>query len=306
MLNVSCNEYAMNPNKKNTAITSYPSGQPYPLFSGASLKAVAVLTMLIDHFAAVVISGFVSARYARLSQESLERLGIVYEWMRHIGRMAFPIFVFLVVEGFYHTRDKKKYAARLLLFAALSEIPYDLAVCGRFCDWRVQNTLFTLFFGLLVIWLMDTARFACETRAERRKSGKNSARGGKGTSGARGGKRARNEHGSGRKNYVNYTSLLQLAIAAAGCGIAYVCRLDYRWQGIALIALFYLLRQYRSAAVLGGFCALPEGIPWSAPAFLMLFLYNGRRGRKGQKWLYLFYPVHLLALYGMLQVILLR
>lgn len=297
MLNVSCNEYVMNPNKKNTAITSYPSGHPYPLFSGAALKAAAVLTMLIDHFAAVVISGFVSARHARLSQESLEILGIVYEWMRHIGRMAFPIFVFLVVEGFYHTRDRKKYAARLLLFAVLSEIPYDLAVYGRFCDWRVQNTLFTLFFGLLVIWLMDTASFACETCVERGKNGKSSARGGKGASGAR---------GNGRGNYVSYTVLLQLAIAAAGCGIAYVCRLDYRWQGIALVALFYLLRSYRSAAVLGGFCVLLEGIPWSAPAFLMLFLYNGRRGRKGQKWLYLFYPVHLLALYGILQVILLQ
>lgn len=287
----------MNPNKKNTAITSYPSGPPYPLFSGAALKAAAVSTMLTDHFAAVVISGFVSARHARLSQESLEILGIVYEWMRHIGRMAFPIFVFLVVEGFYHTRDRKKYAARLLLFAVLSEIPYDLAVCGRFCDWRAQNTLFTLFFGLLVIWLMDTARFACETRVERGKNGKSSALGGKGASGAR---------GNGRGDYVNRAVLLQLAIAAAGCGIACVCRLDYRWQGIALIAFFYLLRSYRAAAVLGGFCILLEGIPWSAPAFLMLFLYNGRRGRKGQKWLYLFYPVHLLALYGILRVILLQ
>lgn len=251
----------MVPNKKNNAITSYPSG--YALFSGASLKAVAVVTMLIDHFAAVVISGYINARYTRLPQEETAVLKTAYEWMRHIGRMAFPIFVFLVVEGFYHTRDRKKYAARLFLFAVLSEIPYDLAVSGRICSWRAQNTLFTLFFGLLVIWLMDAVRFA------------------------RGG------------------ILFQLMIAAAGCGLACVCRLDYLWQGIALIALFYLLRAYRAAVVLGGFCILAEGIPWSAPAFLLLFLYNGRRGRRRQKWLYLFYPLHLLALYGMLQVILL-
>lgn len=284
----------MNPNKKNTATTSYSPVQPYPLFSGAALKAAAVLTMLIDHSAAVVISGFVSARHARLSKESLEILGIVYKWMRHIGRTAFPIFAFLVVEGFYHTRDRKKYAARLFLFAVLSEIPYDLAVYGKFCDWRAQNTLFTLFFGLLVIWLMDTARFTRETRVKKGKNGKSGA------------DRANGERGGGRGNDISCAVLLQLAIAAAGCGLAHICRLDYQWQGIALIALFYLLRPYRSAAVLGGFCALPEGIPWSAPAFFMLFLYNGRRGRKGQKRLYLFYPIHLLALYGILQIILLQ
>lgn len=270
----------MKPKQKNNTITSYSSGASF--FSGAVLKGAAAATMVVDHFAAVVIRGFAADRRAQLTEGELASIGTVYEWMRHIGRTAFPIFAFLLLEGFYHTRDRKKYAARLFLFAVLSEIPYDLAVSGRFCDWNAQNTLFTLFFGLLVIWLMDAAYL---------KSGRGGGRTGSGK--------------MRKLSYVNLGILFQFMIAAAGCGLAYVCRLDYRWQGIALIAFFYLFRSYRAAVCLGGFCILAEGIPWSAPAFWMIFLYNGRRGEKKQKWLYFFYPLHLLLLYAVLRIILL-
>lgn len=78
--------------------------------------------------------------------------------MRFIGRIAFPIFCFLLVEGFMHTSNRKKYALRLFLFAFISELPFDLALFNSPVDWGYQNVFFTLLIGLLVIWAMDAVR----------------------------------------------------------------------------------------------------------------------------------------------------
>ncbi len=51
-------------------------------------------------------------------------------WLTHVGRLAFPIFAFLAVEGYFHTRSFKRYALRMLLFAVLSEVPFDLMYGG--------------------------------------------------------------------------------------------------------------------------------------------------------------------------------
>lgn len=103
----------------------------YKCINGFVLKLIAIVTMLIDHIGAVLFP---------------------YEMLfRYIGRIAFPIFVFLIVEGFYHTRNVRKYELRLLLFAFLSEIPFDLAFNGAVLEFHSQNVFFTLFLGLLLL-----------------------------------------------------------------------------------------------------------------------------------------------------------
>ena len=109
--------------------------------SGSTLKMIAIVTMLIDHIGAAVLArllmvnglGELDQTNADAIMQWLSANGALY-WtytiMRMIGRVAFPIFCFLLVEGFLHTHDVKKYAMRLGLFALLSEIPFDLMYGG--------------------------------------------------------------------------------------------------------------------------------------------------------------------------------
>lgn len=101
-----------------------------------------MLFMFIDHFAYVMIElgvGFYGDWY------------LIDRVMRGIGRMAFPIFCFTIVEGFQRTRDAKAYLKRLLLFALISEIPFDLAFRGTFFTMSYQNVFWTLAFGLAAL-----------------------------------------------------------------------------------------------------------------------------------------------------------
>ncbi len=98
------------------------------------LKLIAVITMLTDHIGAVLFPGEMVFRY--------------------IGRIAFPIFIFLMVEGFYHTRNVQKYEIRMIIFAFISEIPFDLAFSATPFDWESQNVFFTLAIGLIMLDLI--------------------------------------------------------------------------------------------------------------------------------------------------------
>lgn len=137
--------------------------------SGSTLKLVAIITMLIDHTAAVLVEGLMMKNgfdYNLDLQSLVSWFGnktnlLAYsmnEIMRLIGRLAFPIFCFLLVEGFTHTRSAWKYFLRLVIFAAISEIPFNLAITHSAFDVEYQSVYFTLAIGLLTIILMDGFR----------------------------------------------------------------------------------------------------------------------------------------------------
>ena len=106
-----------------------------PRLSASSLRWIAMGTMLADHVGRMFFPGC--------------------RWMVAIGRLAFPIFAFQIVEGYRHTRSFSNYAVRLFCFALISEIPYDLMTAGTFFDPTRQNVLFTLLLGLWTVRILD-------------------------------------------------------------------------------------------------------------------------------------------------------
>lgn len=131
----------------------------YQVLSGSSLKLIAVITMFIDHIGAAVLEmpavwssvGSWEGVDPFFNDPVLEQLRNADIILRMIGRISFPIFCFLLVEGFLHTRDLGKYILRMTLFCAVSEVPFDLAFFDSPSDTQLQNVYFTLLLGLLAM-----------------------------------------------------------------------------------------------------------------------------------------------------------
>ena len=105
--------------------------------SALTLKLLAMAFMLLDHMWATVWS---------------------VPWFTVVGRMAFPIFAFQIVEGFFLTSDRKQYFRRLLTFALISEIPFNLVLADRLTYPFHQNVMFTFLIALLLMQWMEGAR----------------------------------------------------------------------------------------------------------------------------------------------------
>lgn len=126
------------------------------ILSGSGLKLIAILSMLIDHSALILapaLSFMVTPLFSFLGKQMS-----VYYLMRRIGRLAFPIYCFLIGEGYAHTRDRVRYALRLLIFAAVSEIPFNLMVSGTLFSPDYQNVFFTLFLGVVLIHIYKNVK----------------------------------------------------------------------------------------------------------------------------------------------------
>ena len=104
------------------------------------LKIIAVITMAIDHVGAAILFPYVSYLFQTGAPQA-EEVYQLYWVIRDIGRIAFPIYCFLLTEGFFHTRSRVKYARNLFLFALLSEIPFDLALSQKPFDWESQTSI---------------------------------------------------------------------------------------------------------------------------------------------------------------------
>lgn len=117
--------------------------------SQEGLKTVACVSMLIDHIGAILV---LNCYYQAAPAERAAWLEL-YELLRVIGRLAFPIYCFLLVEGTFHTKNPTRYGLRLLLAALLAELPFDLAFSGA-VDWQSQSVMVTLLLGFLLLEAM--------------------------------------------------------------------------------------------------------------------------------------------------------
>lgn len=200
------------------------------------LKCIAIVSMALDHTGAVLYPSQI--------------------WLRCLGRIAFPIFCFLIVEGFFHTHDVRRYMGRLGVFALISEIPYDLAFRGVPLEYAHQNVFFTLLIGIGMMVLLERNR-----------------------------------------EWPVKAVILLLAM-----WLAVLIRSDYNFRGILLIFVFYIFYESRWLAVTAGglWNFLYQGViqKYGVLSVLPLALYNGERGRKMKYFFYIFYPAHLLLLYG--------
>lgn len=232
-------------------------------FTSEKLKILAMGTMFLDHAAAAIIFGSGLNRLSPL----IENIGIA---MRLVGRMAFPLYAFLLVQGFMWTRDWSRYVVRAALFALLSEIPFNLMLTGEIWYSWAQNTIVTLVIGLICMRMLETLE---------RQFG-NSDLGGK---------------------------CLGLALAfwsvAASMFAAELLHADYGAFGILLVVVLFVFR-YRPAELVAAGClaaVLIYGfgieVLFAWIAFFFISRYNGERGRKLGLVPYVFYPVHLLAVW---------
>ena len=130
--------------------------------SGTAVKLIALAAMFIDHFAAIFLSDYLNLRipddltqeqYTELfeAEPALVGLNMLMVVMRLVGRFGFPLFAFLLVEGFEHTRSLRKYALNMLIFALISELPFNLGFSSVLLFPSYQNVFFTLLLGLMCI-----------------------------------------------------------------------------------------------------------------------------------------------------------
>lgn len=104
-------------------------------FDSFSLKLIALITMTIDHVGAYIFPQYIIFRY--------------------IGRLSFPIFAFLIAEGYLHTKNVHRYLFNLGIFSVVSQVPYSYTKFGLLYSLDSINIFPTLFLGLLTIYLVD-------------------------------------------------------------------------------------------------------------------------------------------------------
>lgn len=124
----------------------------WKFLSGSAIKLIAMITMLIDHAAAFLLYNFEFMNAALVTVLGKEITA--YYIFRTVGRLAFPLYCFLLSEGFSHTKSHKKYIINLFVFALLSEIPWNLAHTGTLL-YSKQNIFFTLLLGYLALYFIE-------------------------------------------------------------------------------------------------------------------------------------------------------
>lgn len=219
------------------------------LLSGAQLKYIAFISMLIDHTNKTLL-------YPYLDGGIISAVSDVFDVL---GRIAFPIFIYMLVEGYFHTRNKWKYLGMLLIFGVISEIPYDMFSSGVFFEWNANNIMFTLAMVLAMIWIIDVLRKKMEKLPKA------------------------------------VWFIATIPIVAIVCLISMNLAVDYDYHAILIGYFLYIFHEKSAIAI--PFCYLAMfKESWALLGFGLTLTYNGKRGRQNKLVNYLFYPVHMLIL----------
>ena len=219
--------------------------------SNFDLKLIAIITMTIDHIGVVFGTPF-------------------YNLLRAVGRLSFPIFAFLLTEGYVHTKSFGKYFFRLLVLALISEVIYDYVFYGSFIYLEANNIFFTLALGLLTLWLLDKSRTLVKKYF---------------------------------KEKIDLTIILPitylLIIVVMGL-IAEFLNFSYGMLGILVISFFYLFKKNFPLTVLSvslSTLILGDTMQYfSLLSLILIYFYNKKLGKKSKMFFYLYYPLHILVL----------
>lgn len=120
-------------------------------FCALDLKIIAYISMFTDHFSRGIFYYYIRNLFKSGDIGSITHLTKIYDILRDIGRLAFPLFCFLLVEGCIYTAKSGAYLLRLFMFALLSEIPFNLMLSLHPFYPEHQNVMWTLFWGAALI-----------------------------------------------------------------------------------------------------------------------------------------------------------
>lgn len=220
----------------------------FQILNGAHLKYIAFLSMLIDHVNNSVVTPLLDGKGTLLYISNIFSI---------LGRIAFPIFIFFIVEGFFKTKNRKKYLFNLVLFGIISEVPFDLFTSKVLYNPNWNNMMFTLALCLVTIWIIDEVKDRINNK------------------------------------YLWYG--ISIVIVMAFGLLAMQLSLDYDYHAIILAYVFYIFYDRPVLGATIGYVSIIKEL-YSFLGFAMTITYNGKRGKQN-KWInYFFYPVHLLIL----------
>ena len=235
--------------------------------SGSTLKIIAAISMVLDHVSRIVLTNGIMthASYNQISDEQWAILSEASEVLYVLGRIAFPLFCFLIVEGFLHTHDIKKYLRNMLVFAIIAEPIYDFVQTGQLFDLRQQNVMCELLLSLVFLIILEKIQSLSKW-----------------------------------KRHIAEIALIVLTALAAeytkldgGVFFAAVCAV--------LLSSCHIVGggfEFATANVFN-----PD-VAAAVVSLLLINLYNGKRGLKLKYFFYIFYPAHLALLYGVSLIVL--
>lgn len=218
------------------------------IFTGAQLKYIAFISMLIDHVNNVLITPILDGSGFLLYLSNIFSI---------LGRIAFPIFVFFIVEGFFKTKNRKKYLITLIVFGIISEVPFDMFTSKTFFNPYWNNMIFTLALCLITIWIIDALKEKIKIKA------------------------------------LWYTVSIIIVIISGLSAME--LSLDYDYHAVVVAYIFYIFYDKPLTRAGLGYLSIIKEF-YSFLGFGLTLTYNGKRGKQYKLINYLFYPIHILIL----------